>query len=177
MGRANRWSIAPVALTPGVACAQSHAGALAHTAWIAAWACLILLMRPCFAMLDSGLCRAKNAVDAAIKNFSDCAIASLALWAVGYGLTFGPSLSGWIGSVEFFADGSEPGLLNVFYQMLFAATAAAIISGAVAERIRFLGLRASTEQEQRGLDYAEHLEIGYGEFIPSRTHRDPEGVV
>ncbi len=138
MGGANRWGIALVALAPGLAYARSDAESLAHTAWIGACAGLILLMRPGFALLESGLCRAKNAVNVIMKNFSDCAIASLAFWAVGYGLMFGPSLGGWVGSAEFFPGGSGAGLLHVFYQTLFAATAATIISGAVAERIRFI---------------------------------------
>jgi Amt family ammonium transporter len=96
------------------------------------------MMQPGFALLESGFCRAKNAVNVIMKNFTDCAIASLAYWAIGFGLMFGTSFGGFIGTTDFFPSGEGASLVNVLYQTFFAATAATIISGAVAERIRFI---------------------------------------
>jgi Amt family ammonium transporter len=137
MARWYRWGIAVAALTPGAACAQVSE-TMVHSVWIATCAGLVLMMQPGFALLESGFCRAKNAVNVIMKNFTDCAIASLAYWAVGFGLMFGTSWSGVIGTSDFFPSGDGASLVNVLYQTFFAATAATIISGAVAERIRFM---------------------------------------
>lgn len=112
---------------------------IVHSVWIATCAGLVLLMQPGFALLESGFCRAKNAVNVIMKNFTDCAIASLAYWAVGFGLMFGLSWNGMVGTSDFFpGGGNDTSLVNVLYQTFFAATAATIISGAVAERVRFM---------------------------------------
>jgi ammonium transporter, Amt family len=112
---------------------------LLHDVWIVTCAGLVLLMQPGFALLESGFCRAKNSVNVIMKNFTDCAIASLAYWALGYGLMFGISWHGLIGTSNFLPGASEGNsLINVLYQTFFAATAATIISGAVAERMRFI---------------------------------------
>lgn len=134
------WGAALVcALMPGIAWAQDgDANALLHSVWVAACAGLVLMMQPGFALLESGFCRAKNAVNVIMKNFTDCALASLAYWAVGFGLMFGVSWNGWFGTNNFFPDGSGASLIDVLYQTFFAATAATIISGAVAERMRFV---------------------------------------
>ncbi len=138
MVRWQRWGVAFAAFAPGVAWAQSSTEEIIHTVWIATCAGLVLMMQPGFALLESGFCRAKNAVNVIMKNFTDCAIASLAYWAVGFGLMFGTSASGLIGTTDFFPSGGGASLVNVLYQTFFAATAATIISGAVAERIRFV---------------------------------------
>ncbi|MBN8213981.1 MAG: ammonium transporter [Xanthomonadales bacterium] len=139
MTRWHRWGLAVAALTPGVACAQTSAEEIVHSVWIATCAGLVLLMQPGFALLESGFCRAKNAVNVIMKNFTDCAIASLAYWAVGFGLMFGLSWNGMVGTSDFFpGGGNDTSLVNVLYQTFFAATAATIISGAVAERVRFM---------------------------------------
>ena len=139
MARWHRWGLAVVALTPGVAFAQTSTEEIVHSVWIATCAGLVLMMQPGFALLESGFCRAKNAVNVIMKNFTDCAIASLAYWAVGFGLMFGLSWNGMVGTSDFFpGGGNDTSLVNVLYQTFFAATAATIISGAVAERVRFM---------------------------------------
>lgn len=139
MARWHRWGLVVAALTPGVACAQASTEEIVHSVWIATCAGLVLLMQPGFALLESGFCRAKNAVNVIMKNFTDCAIASLAYWAVGFGLMFGLSWNGIVGTSDFFpGGGNDTSLVNVLYQTFFAATAATIISGAVAERVRFM---------------------------------------
>jgi ammonium transporter, Amt family len=137
MARWQRWGIAGLALAPGVAWAQAVSEEVVHSVWLVTCAGLVLMMQPGFALLESGFCRAKNAVNVIMKNFTDCAIASLAYWAVGFGLMFGLSWNGVIGVSDFFPSGDGASLINVLYQTFFAATAATIISGAVAERIRF----------------------------------------
>ena len=138
MARIARWGVAAAACAPGLACAQAPGDTTIHSVWIATCAGLVLMMQPGFALLESGFCRAKNAVNVIMKNFTDCAIASLAYWAVGFGLMFGVSWNGVVGISEFFPGGQGASLVNVLYQTFFAATAATIISGAVAERIRFM---------------------------------------
>ncbi len=110
-----------------------------HTVWVACCAGMVLMMQPGFAFLESGLARAKNAVNVLMKNFTDCAIASLGYWLVGYGLMFGANSTGFIGTSDFMPESGDGAyLVNVLYQTFFAATAATIISGAVAERIRYI---------------------------------------
>ncbi|TXI47617.1 MAG: ammonium transporter [Lysobacter sp.] len=142
MARWRRWGIVGFAAAAGVvpttAWAQAAPAEIVHSVWIATCAGLVLMMQPGFALLESGFCRAKNAVNVIMKNFTDCAIASLAYWAVGFGLMFGTSYAGVIGTSDFFPGGDGASLVNVLYQTFFAATAATIISGAVAERIRFV---------------------------------------
>ena len=109
---------------------------LLHMVWVAVCAGLVLLMQPGFAFLESGLARSKNAVNVLMKNFTDCAIASVGYWVIGFGLMFGINSTGFFGFSGFMP--SDDGLVNVLYQTFFAATAATIISGAVAERMRYL---------------------------------------
>ena len=142
-----RWSVLSLVLLPGLAAAQSSSAPastgpasieqIVHMVWIASCAGLVLMMQPGFALLESGLCRAKNAVNVIMKNFTDCAVASLAYWAVGFGLMFGTSWNGWVGTSDFLPSGGGASLVDVLYQTFFAATTATIISGAVAERMRF----------------------------------------
>lgn len=125
--------------SPQLAAAQGAGGDMEtlHLVWTAVCAGLVLMMQPGFAFLESGLARAKNSVNVLMKNFTDCAIASIGYWVIGFGLMFGANPSGWFGTTGFIPDGGD-GLVNVLYQTFFAATAATIVSGAVAERIRYL---------------------------------------
>ncbi|MDX1659726.1 MAG: ammonium transporter [Nitriliruptorales bacterium] len=108
------------------------------TVWVAAAAALVLLMHLGFAMLEAGLTRAKNAANIVAKNLITVAIGGAAYWAVGAALAYGSSAAGIVGTSGFFnpaqvlGDGTQ-----AIFQLVFAATAATIVSGAVAERIDF----------------------------------------
>ena len=109
--------------------------------WTLVCAALVMLMQGGFCLLETGFARAKNRINVAIKNLLDFCISSLMFWLVGFGLMFGASQSGLIGSSRFFlGSDASPELLGFFlFQLVFCGTATTIISGAVAERIRFSG--------------------------------------
>ena len=99
---------------------------------------LVFFMQAGFALLESGMSRAKNAVNVMMKNFMDGAVGSLVFWLVGFGLMFGSNLTGWIGQSHFAPDSGAPwDFTFLLFQMMFAATAATIASGAMAERTRY----------------------------------------
>lgn len=106
--------------------------------WVSVAAALVFFMQAGFALLEGGASRAKNAVNVIMKNYSDLCFGLLAFWLIGFGLMFGSNPSGWIGTDHFVLDainGSEA--VFFVFQAMFAATAATIVSGAVAERMRF----------------------------------------
>ena len=106
--------------------------------WIGIAGILVFFMQAGFALLESGLARAKNTVNVIMKNFCDTATSTMGFWLVGYGLMFGANSSGWIGTSNFaMQSGDGLQMMNLFYQVMFAATASTIMSGAVAERMRF----------------------------------------
>ncbi|MGB1110479.1 MAG: ammonium transporter [Gammaproteobacteria bacterium] len=98
-------------------------------------AALVFFMQAGFALLEGGMVRAKNTVNVILKNFSDMSLGILAFWLVGFGLMFGTNSTGWFGTDGFAYDGADT--TSLLYQMMFAATAATIVSGAVAERMRY----------------------------------------
>lgn len=114
--------------------------------WIVVAAILVIFMNAGFGMLETGFCRQKNAVNILTKNLIVFALATISFWALGYALAFGTG-NAFFGMSGFFLAGSEPtdlveGLtltVPVFFlfQAAFAGTAATIVSGAVAERIKF----------------------------------------
>lgn len=107
--------------------------------WLAVCCAMVLIMQSGFMMLEGGMVRSKNAVNVILKNFTDIGLGTIGYWALGFGLMFGANQSGWIGLSGFFpAPSGTNDSLNVLYQMMFAATAATIMSGAVAERFSFL---------------------------------------
>lgn len=129
------------------------------TLWVLVTAMLVFFMNLGFAMVESGFARSKNAVNILSKNFIVFAVSSLAFWAIGWGLMFGDGndffgLSGLFGLYG--ADNSPatgdayqgvysamswatvPLLAKFFFQLVFAGTAATIVSGAVAERIKYI---------------------------------------
>jgi Amt family ammonium transporter len=128
------------------------------TIWVLVAALLVFFMNAGFAMLESGLCRAKNAVNILTKNFIVFALSSIAFWLVGFAIMFGDGngimgLSGWmIGGADnspalndayqgVFSSLNWTGVplyAKFFFQLAFAATAATIVSGVVAERVKFL---------------------------------------
>ena len=119
---------------------QSHADYL----WTLIAAALVFFMQAGFAMVEAGFTRAKNAINIMMKNLMDFSMGTLAFWAVGFGLMFGVSSTGWFGTSGFFLsdfslDGDPWVLAFWMFQVVFAATAATIVSGAMAERTKFSG--------------------------------------
>ncbi|MBD3669223.1 MAG: ammonium transporter [Gammaproteobacteria bacterium] len=107
--------------------------------WLLIAAALVFLMQAGFAALETGMIRAKNTINVAIKNVGDFIIGALAFFLVGFGLMFGSSHLGLFGVDKFALAGIENGYDYAFFifQMVFAGTAATIISGAVSERMQF----------------------------------------
>lgn len=108
--------------------------------WLLVCAGLVFLMQPGFMCLESGLTRAKNSINVAAKNLADLGLSVALYWLLGFGLMFGASWQGWLGRDRFLFGGDlEPHLLPFFlFQALFCGTATTIVSGAVAERVRFV---------------------------------------
>ncbi len=110
--------------------------------WTLVAAALVFFMQAGFAMVETGFTRAKNAINILMKNTMDFAVGSLVFWAVGFGLMFGTTTTGWFGTSGFFLSdfhvGGDPWILAFWmFQCVFAATAATIVSGAMAERTKF----------------------------------------
>jgi len=114
---------------------------MVDTLWVLVAGFLVFFMNAGFALVESGLCRAKNTVNILAKNFMAFGLAVVGFWSVGYGLMFGAG-SGFIGSEGWFLTGigteasGLPLYAFFFFQLCFAVTAATIVSGAVAERIK-----------------------------------------
>ena len=107
--------------------------------WIAVCCALVLFMQAGFLMVEGGMVRSKNSINVVLKNFTDVGLGTVGFWLFGYGLMYGLNESGWIGLSKFAPSYNETGpALNLLYQTMFAATAATIMSGAVAERFHFL---------------------------------------
>jgi Amt family ammonium transporter len=133
-------------LAPAVVLAQDPSPDAVQTnldyVWTIVAAALVFLMQAGFALLETGLTRAKNAANIIMKNVMDAAAGGLVFFLIGFGLMFGPSLGGWIGTAGFGLTGLEgqdmPWVYTFFFfQAVFAATATTIVSGAVAERVNF----------------------------------------
>ncbi len=111
------------------------------TIWVLLGAVLVFFMQPGFAMVETGFTRAKNAGNIVMKNFMDFALGSIVFWVIGFGLMFGKDIAGLIGAPDFFVTGdygaSYPSMAYFIFQTVFCATAATIVSGAMAERTRF----------------------------------------
>lgn len=107
--------------------------------WVLVTAGLVFVMQPGFACLESGLTRSKNSINVAVKNVTDAMIALILFWLVGFGIMFGISESGIVGTNEFMIPFTESSWNVAFFlfQAMFVATAATIVSGAVAERMKF----------------------------------------
>ncbi len=123
---------------PTAADVQTHL----NYVWTLVAAALVFFMQAGFACVEAGFTRAKNAVNIMMKNLMDFAVGSIAFWAIGFGLMFGASAGGWIGTSGFFLSDFTPGedpwvLAFWMFQVVFAATAATIVSGAMAERTKF----------------------------------------
>ncbi len=118
---------------------QDHANFL----WTLVAAALVFFMQAGFALVETGFTRAKSAVNIMMKNLMDFSMGSLAFFAVGFGLMFGATTTGWFGTTDFFLSGwagpdGDPWILAFWmFQCVFAGTAATIVSGAMAERTKF----------------------------------------
>lgn len=113
------------------------------TIWVLLASSLVFFMQAGFAMVETGFTRAKNAGNIIMKNLMDFALGSLVFWVVGFGLMQGSSIGGFIGTPDFFVRGTYgggaiPTPVFVIFQTVFAATAATIVSGAMAERTKFI---------------------------------------
>lgn len=118
--------------------AGDHSELNSNTAWVVLTAALVFFMQAGFALLESGMSRAKNAVNVMMKNYMDVCLGTLIFWLVGYGLMFGENFSGFFGSSHFALSAAEPWDYTVLlFQTMFAATAVTICSGAMAERTRY----------------------------------------
>jgi Amt family ammonium transporter len=104
--------------------------------WILIAGIFVFFMQAGFTLVEAGFTRSKNTINIIMKNLMDLCIGSLAFWAIGYTLMYGDSISSFIGTPSLFfnADGE---MHNLFFQTVFCATAATIVSGAVAERTKF----------------------------------------
>ncbi|MEL6769568.1 MAG: ammonium transporter [Bacteroidota bacterium] len=140
--------VAPAALAQdspdaGVAAAETVQVNLNYV-WTIIAAAMVFFMQAGFALLETGFTRAKNAANIIMKNVMDVGAGSLVFFAVGFALMFGTTAGGWIGTDGFFLKGIEGQDQSwiyafFFFQAVFAATAATIVSGAVAERTKFTG--------------------------------------
>jgi len=120
---------------------------VADTIWVLFTAFLVFFMQAGFAMVESGFTRAKNAVNILMKNLMDFSMGSVAFWALGFAIMFGNGngfmgLKGWFVNANTQAFNSlnwtsVPTLAAWMFQLVFAATAATIVSGAMAERTKF----------------------------------------
>ena len=111
--------------------------------WTCVAAFMVFFMQAGFAMVETGFTRAKNAVNILMKNLMDFSVGTVAFFLVGFGLMFGAKTSGFCGGTLFGLSGVTDGAgwewTFLIFQTVFAATAATIVSGAMAERTKFSG--------------------------------------
>ena len=108
--------------------------------WVITATVLVFLMQAGFLALEAGFTRSKNAINVAIKNMADFAISTVVFWTFGFAIMFGPTIAGWFGTGGFALSFDETNAWpTVFFtfQVMFCGTAVTILSGAVAERLRF----------------------------------------
>src|SRR5574344_3049733 len=111
------------------------------TLWVLLGTALVFFMQAGFAMVETGLTRAKNAGNIIMKNLMDFACGSVVFWIIGYGIMYG-SANSWFGGIDLFGVkltsqeliGNIPSWTHLMFNTVFCATAATIVSGAMAER-------------------------------------------
>ncbi|MFH1995241.1 MAG: ammonium transporter [Nitrospinota bacterium] len=112
-----------------------------NTIWVLVAAFLVFFMQAGFALVETGFTRAKNSVNIIMKNAMDFCFGSIAFYFIGYALMFGADKAGLIGTTGFMLSAAESTSSWHYtfwlFQCVFAATAATIVSGAMAERTRF----------------------------------------
>jgi ammonium transporter, Amt family len=152
------WSYAAVAQAPAEGPTTADLKVGLDTMWVMIAGMLVFFMNAGFGMLETGFCRQKNAVNVLAKNLIVFALSTIAFWIIGFGLMFSDG-NGFMGTGGFFLSGADnspatgdaykgifsalnwtgvPLLAKFFFQLVFAGTAATIVSGAVAERIKFV---------------------------------------
>ena len=144
------WNTAAMAQDAPPLTPEDVQGAL-NTTWILVAAILVIFMNAGFAMLEGGFCRRKNVVNVLAKNLIVFALTTIAFWAIGFAIMFSGTDNSFAGNQGFFLSSTNSAIygleaypqglpISVFflYQAAFAGTAATIVSGAVAERIRFV---------------------------------------
>ena len=110
------------------------------TLWVIDCAILVFIMQAGFMCMETGLSRHKNSINVALKNAADFGVSVVIFWIFGFGLMFGTSYNGIFGTDLFFFKTDKAEYMTYFvFQAMFVATAATIISGAVAERMKFNG--------------------------------------
>ena len=147
-----------VSIKPAIAQAvDSEVSIAIDTLWLIVGGSLVFFMNAGFAMLEAGLCQARNATNVLAKNLIVFCVSVFAFWIVGFGLMFGNG-NAWIGNTGFFFRAFAPPLRDsfdvgfdslevlypgiplmavFFWQLVFAGTTATIVSGAMAERVKF----------------------------------------
>ncbi|MDO5299982.1 MAG: ammonium transporter [Clostridia bacterium] len=106
-----------------------------NTGWILLGAALVFFMQAGFAMVETGFTRAKNAGNIIMKNLMDFCLGTPIFWFIGFGIMFGGT-GKLIGGLDLFTDAGGDWATMIF-QTVFCATAATIVSGAMAERTKF----------------------------------------
>ena len=111
------------------------------TVWMLLAAMLVFFMQPGFALCEAGFTRSKNTANILFKNFVDFMFGSILFWLLGFGFMFGSGGEGFIGMPHFgdisFYESDLPVEGFLVFQTVFCAPAAAIVSGAMAERTKF----------------------------------------
>ncbi len=109
------------------------------TVWVLLGAMLVFWMQPGFALVEAGFTRAKNTANILMKNFIDFMAGTVIYWVFGFSLMYGlgSQFVGWNGFFFMPADSNVPGECTFFFQTVFCATAATIVSGSMAERTKF----------------------------------------
>lgn len=110
-----------------------------NTLWVVVAAALVFYMQAGFTALETGMVRAKNTINVAIKNITDMIFAVALFYLIGFGIMFGATYEGWFGTGNPFWNGEDDPHMYIYFlfQAVFAGTAVTIVSGAVAERMRF----------------------------------------
>jgi Amt family ammonium transporter len=111
-----------------------------NTVWVLITAALVFFMQAGFALVEAGFTRSKNTTNILFKNLMDFVIGTIVFWAIGFGIMFG-SKNGFWGGIDLFTQhtyrSDMPDMAFLIFQTVFAATAATIVSGAMAERTKF----------------------------------------
>ncbi|WP_432695278.1 ammonium transporter [Marinobacterium sp. YM272] len=108
--------------------------------WVLLCACLVWIMQAGFLCLESGMTRSKNNINVALKNICDNATSIFLFWLIGFSIAFGVPFSAPLGEDNYYLFHSTENTLNAFFvfQAVFCSTCCTIVSGAAAERLRFI---------------------------------------